>query len=34
MVFTPLTRRAADWLRVKVGQRIESLPMIQMEMAE
>ncbi len=25
--FTPISREAADWLRVKIGQRIESLPM-------
>lgn len=27
LTFTPISQTAADWLRVKVGERIESLPM-------
>ncbi len=28
LVFTPCTRRAADWLKVRVGESIESRPMV------
>lgn len=27
LLFTPVSRQAAEWLRVKVGEQIESLPM-------